>query len=332
MRTPTEAISAETVAALVRVFERQAGLEQILDDIREKLRPCLPHKLFEEIDYMNSLFIGTENLTLFVSAETEFELDSRGVDAVLRRFDRDGDGRLSFVEFLPAILPFGPGQICAVYSVPAAATTIVAGGTSRRKEFATPDKKMLKQSSMLQKSAATATPSAEIVSSNTISLREVLRRQIAEDRRVEERKRRLWARPDFSLGGLMAMLGAKREDHVEIKLVAELVDEPHQEKLSQLLVQHDSDGDGLLAAKELGGILCPHSGDDKESDLPLGGETNGMLRELLTGLVERETELENTRRELKIRGFNAINAFEECAGAKAAAVELNDVSPGATSS
>ncbi len=127
LKSPVDLLSPEVISALVRLFEKQSQLEVVLADVRRKLRveQCMPYRLFEAIDSDNSLYIDAENLVRFVESRGG-NLTVRGVDSVVRRFDKDGDGKLSFVEFLPAILPFRPGDVATAYSTVQSASVVLA--------------------------------------------------------------------------------------------------------------------------------------------------------------------------------------------------------------
>ena len=110
---PIEKISESIVTDLLKLFEKESELEDTLNEIRKEIKSLsiIPFKLFEMIDCENIHFINPMNLTEFFKSVGENILKS-GAQRIIEKYDIDGDGKLSYMEFLNIIIPFEDDNEC----------------------------------------------------------------------------------------------------------------------------------------------------------------------------------------------------------------------------
>lgn len=102
----------KTRKILQRFFTFLFQNEAIIEDLRKRLskRPLFDvYDAFKALDINDNGFI-TVNEFKQVLADHEIYLKSNELLMLIRRFDKDQDGRVSFMEFLSEITPQSPSK------------------------------------------------------------------------------------------------------------------------------------------------------------------------------------------------------------------------------
>lgn len=104
-RTPLSATTAEVRYAMGRLMEREVIYQREVGQWRRELagqRDFNPMDAFKAVNFREKAGIDKEMLLTFLlrSGNNPFEED---LHAIMRRFDTDGDGKLSYLEFLEGI-------------------------------------------------------------------------------------------------------------------------------------------------------------------------------------------------------------------------------------
>lgn len=106
LERPTQALSFDVEFALNRLLEKEVSLQRDLEYARKELKLKADFDTsvaFRAIDTLNLNAIDREQLTAFLR-RNGINGYSESIDAIFRRLDRDGDGKLSYIEFVDATL------------------------------------------------------------------------------------------------------------------------------------------------------------------------------------------------------------------------------------
>ena len=104
---PKENLIYDIEFALSRVIDKEIEFYKKLDSFKYELANNQDFSVkdaFEEIDFFNTSYIDYENLIKFLE-NNGFHLYEEQIVAILRRIDKDDDGRINFNEFQEEILP-----------------------------------------------------------------------------------------------------------------------------------------------------------------------------------------------------------------------------------
>jgi Ca2+-binding EF-hand superfamily protein len=103
---PTQALTLEVEFSLNRLLEKEVALQRDLEYARRALRLKPDFELavaFRSVDALNLNFIDREQLQAFLRRNGIASYPA-ALDAIMRRLDNDGDGKLSYLEFVEATL------------------------------------------------------------------------------------------------------------------------------------------------------------------------------------------------------------------------------------
>jgi Ca2+-binding EF-hand superfamily protein len=96
-------IEEELSALLASEIDFQLKLEQLKQDIW-KLEAFSVKRVFKAVDQLNNKFVDEQALRRYLKMVGHQPLKEELV-AIMRRFDLDGDARLTFLEFAEALTP-----------------------------------------------------------------------------------------------------------------------------------------------------------------------------------------------------------------------------------
>jgi len=94
---------------LAKEIDFELRLEQLKQDL-EKFQMFSIRKAFKAIDYQNNKIIDEVSIRRFLKRVGHQPLKAE-LTAIMRRFDLDGDAKLSFREFAEALTPIQPDVI-----------------------------------------------------------------------------------------------------------------------------------------------------------------------------------------------------------------------------
>lgn len=94
---------------MAKEIDFELRLEQLKQDL-EKFQMFSIRKAFKAIDYQNNKIIDEVSIRRFLKRVGHQPLKAE-LTAIMRRFDLDGDAKLSFREFAEALTPIQPDVI-----------------------------------------------------------------------------------------------------------------------------------------------------------------------------------------------------------------------------
>ena len=102
-------VESELAILLAKEIDFLLRLEQLKQDL-EKFNSFSIRRAFKAIDYQNYKVIDESSIRRFLKRVGHQPLKHE-LMAIMRRFDLDGDARLSFTEFAEALTPMQPDVI-----------------------------------------------------------------------------------------------------------------------------------------------------------------------------------------------------------------------------
>ena len=102
-------VERELAILLAKEIDFELRLEQLKQDL-ERFNSFSIRKAFKAIDYQNYKIIDEGSIRRFLKRAGHQPLKPE-LMAIMRRFDLDGDARLSFTEFAEALTPMQPDVI-----------------------------------------------------------------------------------------------------------------------------------------------------------------------------------------------------------------------------
>ena len=102
-------VEKELAILLAKEIDFELRLEQLKQDL-EKFRQFSIRRAFKAIDYQNYKVIDEISIRRFLKRVGHQPVKAE-LTAIMRRFDLDGDAKLSFVEFAEALSPMQPDII-----------------------------------------------------------------------------------------------------------------------------------------------------------------------------------------------------------------------------
>lgn len=100
-----------------KVFEKEIAYHLIVEQKKRELESCQgfsARDAFKAIDVERFKYLNDYNLRLFLK-RMGHQVVKKEITAILRRFDVDGDLKISFSEFNEGLIPVSP-EILPVYS------------------------------------------------------------------------------------------------------------------------------------------------------------------------------------------------------------------------
>ena len=97
-------VERETATLLAQEIDFQLQLEQLKQDL-EKFKSFSIKRAFKAIDYNNTGIIDEGSIRRFLKRAGHQPVKDE-LTAIMRRFDLDGDAKLTYAEFEEALSPF----------------------------------------------------------------------------------------------------------------------------------------------------------------------------------------------------------------------------------
>ncbi len=247
-----------------RLLENQCEFIRKVRDSFLQLKSCADYGVystFKLLDTDNTNYFGKEEVRRFMGACKRF-VGSSEVGCLLRVFDRDGDGKVSFKDYMDTIINFEP---LLHYAIPRP----VVEHEKEEKPVATPEKKsrgstqkaqgLLETPSSAQFSTPSTLPTLAQKSSavSRFSLKGIISAHAELERRAEDARLALCSLMEPAKVFQLFCEGRK-ESFVNLgDLKSGLGDKFSVEDLSTLFPRYDTDRDGTLSEAEFVAILRP---------------------------------------------------------------------------
>lgn len=104
-----EIVEKELAILLAKEIDFELRLEQLKQDL-ERFNSFSIRKAFKAVDYQNYKVIDEGSIRRFLKRAGHQPLKEE-LMAIMRRFDLDGDAKLSFTEFAEALTPIQPDVV-----------------------------------------------------------------------------------------------------------------------------------------------------------------------------------------------------------------------------
>ena len=332
---PIEPLDSEIITILIQFFIKQDELDNALNVLRRKIfkLKVAPFSLFETIDFENTHFIDGKNLRKFL-VEMGEEVNLNDAVISIKRFSSNKDAKLSYIEFLGAILPFenekkneNPISYNKVLRTPSKSihgsmikSESIYISSEYRKKRTFDDRiffhSYIEANSEIFDRSNSEDKKLEIHSKNLFrsedELIKLFKLQVKAEREIEERKQELWSKSDFSILGMFHFLGANPENGLRKNnlIDSDIFKNFEPQMLEILYKRYAKDPEALTLAeveKMMAPIRMPEVDFDEIYNV-LSLETSNLLIQVLLTLIKYNSEIEFVKESL----LNiSINSFLE---------------------
>ena len=262
---------------------------------------------FNIIDDLGCGYLSPQNLERFLQRYNIME--SGYINAIMRRLDRDGDGRISYTEFIQIITPASK-----VYGTEENFTSVFSPIPSSQQ---TPLKTSTKNKPSDKKNKNRKTSTGKYA--------EFLMQQIMLEKELEEKRKMLALRLDFSIGKLFGLIDIEEQGYLSIKDFDESLRKmgimPELNQCHLLFRQYDRDNDNYLTFDDFFDIFNPRSreysdlllsrviSNDKKEEFSL--ETFDMIVDTFILILNIQSITEELKQKLFTKRFNINKVFEK---------------------
>lgn len=284
----------------------------------------LKHKLFNTKTFTTSTcfnFIDKDSIGYLTIGNIEKFLKKHGiwesayVEALLRRLDRDGDGKISYTEFINIVTPASK-----VYGNEENFTSIFT--TSSPKAEKKRKSKGKTKNNKKKKSVS---------ESGVGKFARFLMQQILLEKEMEEKRKGLALRLDFTIGKLFALINKHNNGAVSIKDLEESLNDlgivPELNQCHLLFRQYDRNNDNFLSYWDFCDIFTPKTTEYSELLInravsndyvnSFSIETLDMVVDAFIVLLNIQSVTEELKQKLYLKNFNVQRIFEK--------IDMNDL-------
>jgi Ca2+-binding EF-hand superfamily protein len=264
---------------------------------------------FSLIDNAGSGYITPHNLQSFL--QTLKNVNTGHIGTIMRRLDKDKDGRISYTEFIKAVTPASK-----VYGSEENFKSVFSSINSPHQ---TPDKKIVLKARTSKKNKK------KIRKSGSEKFARFLMQQILLEKELEKKRKVLSLRIDFSIGKLFELMDLGGKGRISINDLDEslrqmgIVAELNQCHL--LFRQYDRDNDNYLLYWDFCDIFSPKTSEyfdlslnkvmskDKKDEISL--ETLEIIVDTFILLLNIQSVTEDLKQKMYRPSFNVQEIFQE---------------------
>ncbi|OMJ82990.1 hypothetical protein SteCoe_16204 [Stentor coeruleus] len=284
----------------------------------------LKHKLFNTKTFTTSTcfnFIDKDSIGYLTIGNIEKFLKKHGicetayVEALLRRLDRDGDGKISYTEFINIVTP---------------ASKVYGNEENFKSIFTTSSPKTIKKRNNKSKNAK-KNKKTGIPESGVGKFARFLMQQILLEKEIEEKRKSLALRLDFTIGKLFALIDKHNNKNISIKDLEESLNDlgiiPELNQCYLLFRQYDRDNDNFLSYWDFFDIFTPKTTEYSELLINrsvsndylnlFSIETLDMIVDMFIVLLNIQSVTEELKQKLYVKSFNVQRIFEN--------IDMNDL-------
>jgi len=320
-------------------LEKELLIQRILEeqkDIFQVFPKQTLNELFESL--AGSEGIAIDELLDFMQS---FDISSSKEDAerVMRRLDRDGDGLISYMEFIDAFL-VSSKELDKELSHKWNLENFLDQEVSDNEGYSTPNKSKYEDKYYnIERNAESIKKSLFPIDDSAIidnELVDIFKKQIKIFAELELAKAKLWLRPDFELLDLFYFFnyGKKKEITPDelLKGLHNLRINCSKENINLLMTAYDGNLDGKLDIREFEKMFKPVGSIETITKTPrstLSSKTDQFLKDCLSMLIEAEIKQNNLRRSIYTKDkqgqFSILNAFHLIDKGQKGYIDIDDV-------
>jgi Ca2+-binding EF-hand superfamily protein len=328
--------SFEMTYALLRLLEKELLVQRVIEE-QKAVFQVFPKQILSELfdSLTGSKGIGIDELLDFMQ---NFDISSSKEDAerVIRRLDRDGDGLISYTEFIDAFL-----VSCKELDKELSHKWNLENFLDQldNEEYSTPSKTEYNNKHYnLENNVESIKKSLFPIDDSTtidIELIDIFKKKIRIFAELELAKAKLWLRPDFELLDLFYYFNHGEKDIIPDELLKGLHNlhiNCSKENINLLMTAYDRNLDGRLDIEEFEKMFKPVGNIETITKTPRGtlsSKTDQLLKDCLSMLIETEIKLNNLHRTIRTKDkkgeFSILNAFHLIDTKQKGCIDMEDV-------
>lgn len=325
-------VSTRVVEAFNRLCMKEIMLQRSLEKLKDELaqQPDFTGVIaFKTVDRFGSDMIDRDSLILLMRRNC-FAVTASDLNAIFRRFDCDGDERLSYVEFIDAVMPAKleqlvesrprtgtPGRPGSSVSSPKRRTPSGTSNYTPTRRVSSPNssKSKIRRTSPSHKRKRSAY--RDLISTEQEFLLQSFKDQIMILREIEAAKNELATRPDFNVLDSFMMFDLEDKGFITVTELEETLQALGVRLLDDegflLMKRYDENNDLKLEYRDIDAMLTPKDPDyarllygrqpikapDHQRRRIFSRETHQRLLTLLKLHLEAEKLTEAHRQELE---------------------------------